>query len=1110
MSTTLSSGLLSSIASLAATSPANQSECKNEVVGQEHLLQVLSICLNAGQDISIYPNTLLLSDGIYSMRIKADKVVESSMSCLNESSDIAQFSIVLVTLKEDSEWPYVAISELTHVSGERARIGEPKRLKKGRKLASDTASSHSKPAADEDEANEKEISPTLESTSISSEGDVQDVLTLGVLDSNFVPQQQLGCGGISKKILYNVKDTSLSCANGGNADIEKNAESSNPHIEKSPSKSEKVIAASSSKADSALQTIATHIADAAEYNGKLPGNSKNMTKEPQGKGNKIGMITTKLASTSLLSANYVPESFRRINEVFATRMYASAPPCMQFGRDVILVPQQYASVPDNELCPFRTIPVDDSLYFAIEHRHRKLMGTLTSNELPPLPQVESALDLGSYCSTFDRLLTTERQEMALLYERYSQYNHPVTFHAQTKDDSIVYVCSTTVLGIADANPPLQVGDVMLVRSMRPIALPINPAVGRAAGFFPPVIIEIFCTVQSIQRKGDLVHGTWVDQTKHNVLFTAAPSLLSTFNVRFVPQVTKHARCLTALDWLYKQPLDYLSPIIYPSVAPVSPNDDVPLDHGVVYSEDLNLQQRDFLKLVLRRTRHIEFGTMRSPIILTGPAGTGKTNTQLAAVRHVLASDPSAHILMCTPSHAAADNIITRLSKHLDRLQLFRLYDSSRAVETVPVQVLGYTRQLTGGLGEFCIPSRKDLFAFKVIVSTCEDAHILYGEGLTNQQLRVRRKDLANYVAQAGASCNVDVILKGIDSCHFTHLFIDEAAQATEPESLIPVSVVADTAPGVRKAELVLCGDPRQLSPSVYSSQARTAGMGKSWMERLLLRPVGALGGGNNHLLGPDMVSMLDFIQLSFRDNLSIFLTINYRGHPSFLMMPSALFYYDKLQSAVPIIDGLGWCEKLRRLELQTEPVVVASDGTQSDPVPHVISAKKQYGWPIHLRGVKGADKSVTIQSGFAGNSWQNEDEAKVVVELAAELTSLEVSTQSIGIMAPFRAQVVLIRDLLRQRGLGAVNVGLVEDYQAVERDVILLSLTRSNWNLVGHDVQHSMGMFNQPKRSNVAMTRAQKLFIVVGDPRTMMRDFVWRQFLLFCLHLQSFAQMLEP
>jgi hypothetical protein len=326
----------------------------------------------------------------------------------------------------------------------------------------------------------------------------------------------------------------------------------------------------------------------------------------------------------------------------------------------------------------------------------------------------------------------------------------------------------------------------------------------------------------------------------------------------------------------------------------------------------------------------------------------------------------------------------------------------------------------------------------------------------------------------------------VNDPHWTHLFIDEAAQATEPETLIPLSVVVDPEPGTRKVEICLVGDPRQLSPDVYSERDtshsnRQADLTRSWMERLLLRPVSALGGGQSHLLGPDLMKMEAWMEYSCRENLSVFLTLNYRGHPSFLMMPSALFYFDKLQSAyIPHPTISSWCPTLRVLESLSMPVSRStSDSSESDG-PAEIKVIKQYDWPIHFRGVIGQDKSITISEGYTSQSWTNEQEAAVVVRLVQTLIEEKVPMQSIGVMAAFRGQVVRIRELLRFCSLSGINVGTIEDYQSVERDVIVLSLTRGTPEFVSRDVASRVGVFGQPKRSNVAMTRAEHLFIVVS------------------------------
>ena len=439
------------------------------------------------------------------------------------------------------------------------------------------------------------------------------------------------------------------------------------------------------------------------------------------------------------------------------------------------------------------------------------------------------------------------------------------------------------------------------------------------------------------------------------------------------------------------------------------------------------------------------------MILTGPAGTGKTGTMLAAVETLLALNRSSghgrrpyRMLICTPSHTAADVITKRLSVALASMKqstdgpynnvssrpqdvLFRLYDVERPVETVPPAILPFTSQneQTGG---FVVPPPQQLLTYQVIVCTTIDAHVLYKLGLTNENLRVQRSCFAGYLSQACQQSGFGVQLQMPEEPHFTHLFLDEAAQATEPETVIPISVVFDPAEGVPKAEVTLVGDPRQLSPQVYCNPASEAGLGRSLMERLLQSKLSILGGGEKSMLGPELVGIDDWLQYSFKkdghEQLSIFLKINYRCHASFLMMPSALFYFDKLQADGSDEDQAAfWCEKTKKLEALNRPVIP----TDSE-LPEGMTFKKQE-WPIHFFGVHGKDTNISIKSGFPSNTWSNQEEAEAVCEKVVLLVEIGVATNQIGVMASFRGQVVLIRGLLRKRGLSAVNVGTIEDFQ---------------------------------------------------------------------------------
>ena len=127
-------------------------------------------------------------------------------------------------------------------------------------------------------------------------------------------------------------------------------------------------------------------------------------------------------------------------------------------------------------------------------------------------------------------------------------------------------------------------------------------------------------------------------------------------------------------------------------------------------------------------------------------------------------------------------------------------------------------------------------------------------------------------------------------------------------------------------------------------------------------------------------------------------------------------------------------------------------------------------------------------------------EAEAVLEIVTSLVDGGVVTSRIGVMAPFRGQVVLIRQYLRSKNFFDVNVGTIENYQGVEQDVIIFSLTRSNPAFIDHDIKRRMGVFGDVryKQANVALTRAENLFIMIGNPKPMWNDRLWRQFLMFC------------
>lgn len=182
-------------------------------------------------------------------------------------------------------------------------------------------------------------------------------------------------------------------------------------------------------------------------------------------------------------------------------------------------------------------------------------------------------------------------------------------------------------------------------------------------------------------------------------------------------------------------------------------------------------------------------------------GTGKTITIVEAIRQVLVNNPQAKILACAPSNSAADLIASRLISKPDRAglsvdQLFRFYAPSRFKNQVLDELMPHT--YTQVDGHFSVPPMARMKRFNVLVTTCVSASVAHGIGLPRG--------------------------------HFTHIFIDEAGQATEPEAFVSIKMMADP-----RTNIVLSGDPKQLGPIIRSGVARELGLETSYLERLMDR-----------------------------------------------------------------------------------------------------------------------------------------------------------------------------------------------------------------------------------------------------------------------------------
>ena len=333
-------------------------------------------------------------------------------------------------------------------------------------------------------------------------------------------------------------------------------------------------------------------------------------------------------------------------------------------------------------------------HFALRNPPLDASAAMTTNNyhLPPPPQVERVKGKDEYLDVLQNLLRIEFEEKMKLYERYSQYNINLEFGQSNDSEKIVWL---TIPGIHNARPPLEQGDRVLLRPL-PNA---NPFGYNFNG------VEIHANVIRTIRGGldrktgkwnpDKVLVTWVG-VRMNRTTIGKQLRKCPFAVRFLPSMTDLRRCFSALHWVRTSDGLVAKNILFPTESPKIPHDATAYHHQqqqqnnttAADDPDLNEKQRKFVNMVLTRTRNPSRGQVRPPMILTGPAGTGKTRTLLTSIIKALddqTSDFTKRILVCTPSHTACDVITRRLAKFLPSKNLFRLYDSAVSLNLILIK-----------------------------------------------------------------------------------------------------------------------------------------------------------------------------------------------------------------------------------------------------------------------------------------------------------------------------------------------------------------------------------------------------------------------------------------
>lgn len=280
---------------------------------------------------------------------------------------------------------------------------------------------------------------------------------------------------------------------------------------------------------------------------------------------------------------------------------------------------------------------------------------------------------------------------------------------------------------------------------------------------------------------------------------------------------------------------------------------------------------------------------------------------------------------------------------------------------------------------------------------------------------------------------------------FTAVICDEAAQALEPATLIPLPLLRPDS-----GRVILVGDEKQLPATVLSRTAQKRGLGRSLFERLAALPS----------MKPRMLEE------------------QYRMHPEIASFPSYKFYEGRLRQA----EGIDHESRAAKFHADPRfPPLRFFDLTESEEGDARLKGK--------IAG--GAEEG-------AGGSKKNKVEAAFIFALLDKLmrSFSEKEIGSIAVLTPYRGQVLQLRDKLRREGgsdrrFERVDVSTVDGFQGREADVVLFSCVRARPG----EAQGGIGFLADVRRMNVALTRARRSLWIVGHAATLRRNADWAELL---------------
>lgn len=428
-------------------------------------------------------------------------------------------------------------------------------------------------------------------------------------------------------------------------------------------------------------------------------------------------------------------------------------------------------------------------------------------------------------------------------------------------------------------------------------------------------------------------------------------------------------------------------------------------------------------------------------VIHGPPGTGKTTTLVQAIRLTLQNEKQ--VLVCAPTNTAVDLLTEKLSEQ--GIKVLRVGHPARVSEelmgmTIDGQIQSSEyykdiKNLRKNAEEYFRMAGK----YKRVFGR-EDAQqraAFYAEAKNCiKEARLLEDHVVNTLfdeAQVICCTPVTSTNRALTKKTFNTLFFDEASQALEPMVWIPL---------LKCKRVIFSGDHFQLPPVVKSQQAKKEGLD---------------------------VTLLDTCMKL--QGASSLLTRQYRMHNAIMSFSNSYFYNNELEADVSVKDAL------------------------LDPTSDSDFLNK----PIELVDTAGC--SFDELQNPETLSMLNRGEADLLfkhLNLLMEQYSYSRKEQhiTVGIISPYKEQIELLKEKLTEqdfanRPIGHISVKTIDGFQGEERDVIYISLVRSNSN-------SEIGFLSDIRRMNVALTRAKKKLVVIMDTSTVGNHPFYKAFTEYC------------